>query len=357
MITNFENIKINNCINIEELYNGKEWIHGNSIDNINITIFLITISSHHLKHSLNCINKLNLNNNVLINVIKDVCPTNKAYNTMVERCKTQWFIQLDEDMEIYDNCIDLMIESIKETPNNRLKHTFLFTFKLIDEYLGLGNPPTLCGIKLYNFIIMQNFKIENSEQSVSQVDKLWHNKIFESGYNENIVSKIVGYHALHRTPYDLLIRYSKSTSSALNPEIKQNSGDKCRILRPINRFTNFTKFSKFYSNVVHHFVNLGFDINIFEKNHKTFYNFLRKYTDERTINAYGMDEHNYFIIPQNINSCSENCLHEINDKTIANLNDKFAIIGIINGLFENYSYSFDKYPSKINDYFNEILKD
>lgn len=353
--TIFDNIEINNCVSIDELYNGKEWIHGKSTNNIDITIFLITISSHHLQYSLDCINNLNLNNNVLVNVIKDVSPTNRAYNTMVERCRTNLFIQLDEDMEVYENCIDIMMNEMKEVKNHKLKNTFLFTYRLIDEYLGLGNPPTLCGIKLYSFEIMKNFKIQNFENAVSQVDKLWHTPIHNAGYVENVFPVIVGHHALHRTPYDLLIRYSKSTTSALNTKIKKNSGDKCRLIRPINRFVSKEKFNEFYSNVVWHFVSLGYNIEVFNKNHKILHDFLIAYTNKKSINDYGLDSNNYYVVPEKINEYDANTLHNINDKNTANINDKFAVIGIINALFENYAYSFEKYPKEINEYFTNII--
>ena len=40
---NIENININNNVTIDELFNNKYWIHGNSKSDIKITIFLITI--------------------------------------------------------------------------------------------------------------------------------------------------------------------------------------------------------------------------------------------------------------------------------------------------------------------------
>ena len=79
-----------------EIHDGKEWIHGNP-GTIQITIFLITIQSHQLEFTLESINKLNPNYPVLVNVIMNVAPTNRAYNQMRERCKTPYFIQLDEE--------------------------------------------------------------------------------------------------------------------------------------------------------------------------------------------------------------------------------------------------------------------
>ena len=47
-----EDIQINNNIQLEELHDGFKWIHGNSKENIQLTIFLITICSEQLQYSL-----------------------------------------------------------------------------------------------------------------------------------------------------------------------------------------------------------------------------------------------------------------------------------------------------------------
>ena len=90
------NLEINNKINIEELYDGKTWIHGETKKDIKITIFLITIQGEQLTHSLDAINNLKTDIPVVVNVIMNVSPTNKAYNEMRLRCTTDYFIQNDE---------------------------------------------------------------------------------------------------------------------------------------------------------------------------------------------------------------------------------------------------------------------
>ena len=70
-------IQINNNVQMEELHDGFTWIHGNSNENIQLTIFLITICSEQLKYSLQSINELELTHNVYVNVIMNVSPTNK----------------------------------------------------------------------------------------------------------------------------------------------------------------------------------------------------------------------------------------------------------------------------------------
>ena len=118
-----ENIEINNNVKLDDIHDNKTWIHGNSKENINITLFLITINGHQLKYSLDAINKLKLDVPIIVNVIMNVCPTNKAYNEMRLRCKTDYFIQNDEDMELYPNAIIKISKNIKK--------------KLINNYLNI----------------------------------------------------------------------------------------------------------------------------------------------------------------------------------------------------------------------------
>jgi len=111
-------IEIENDVKINDLYNNKYWIHGKTKENINITIFLITICGEQLKYSLKAINNLDIEQSVLVNVIMNIKPTNKAYNTMVERCTTKYFIQLDEDMEIYPNAINMVYNHLSQYKKN-----------------------------------------------------------------------------------------------------------------------------------------------------------------------------------------------------------------------------------------------
>ena len=187
-----DNIKINNNVLLEDLHDNMMWIHGNSKENILITIFLITIEGEQLKYSLDAINKLELDNPILVNVIMNVCPTNKAYNEMRLRCKTKYFIQNDEDMELYSNAIPTMYKVLKNVDS---KKVFLNAFKLIDTVIGIGNPPIIDCLKLYNNEIMQKYPtFKNGDDDVSSVDSLWHKPIKKDNYKIKNTNIIIGYH-------------------------------------------------------------------------------------------------------------------------------------------------------------------
>lgn len=343
-----DNIEINNNVNIEDLCDNKKWIHGNSKKDILITIFLVTIGGNQLKYSLDSINNLSLEIPVLVNVIMNISPTNKAYNMMRIRCDTQYFIQYDEDMEIYPDGIITIVNTMKK------KKIFLRCFRLIDNYLGISNPPTIYGMKLYNNNIMINYPTSNNgDDIVSSVDRLWHDPILKDGHAIEESPIIIGFHARKRYPFDLLLRYSKSTNTFLNSNVKKNSGDLCRLLRPINKLENFESI---YNSIISHFILCKYDIQIYFQNFEILKNKLSRNIPCSSLELYGISQ-NYKIIPDKLNACDYNInnfinLYEINTKQ---LNDIYCIIGIINKLFNNYEYSFDKYPYDINNYFQKIF--
>jgi hypothetical protein len=330
-------------IHINDLYNGKEWIHGNS-GNIQITIFLITIQSHQLKFTLESIIKLNPNYPVLVNVVMNVSPTNRAYNQMRERCKTPYFIQLDEDMELREDAIQICINQIEKS--SRANKTFLHTFKLIDTDLGVGNPPLIDCLKLYNNKIMQKYPTHNNgETAVSSVDYLWHTPILNDGYRIDQTSIIIGIHGNHRSDYDLFLRYCKITKSLLDSNIKTNSGHICKLLVPLH--SDETAISELFWIVLEEFQLFSGDSNLEEKL-QPIISILNSFIKSGTLNMYNIQ------VRKNIeltNPNNRNILWaEISIKKV------LCIVAILCVISNNYEYSFDKYPLKIYEHFMEIMQ-
>ena len=335
------NIKINNNILLEDLHDNMSWIHGNSKENILITIFLITIEGEQLKQSLDAINKLDLNNPVLVNVIMNVCPTNKAYNEMRLRCKTKYFIQNDEDMELYHNAIYTMCEVLKKVDS---KKVFLNAFKLIDTVIGIGNPPIIDCLKLYNNEIMKNYPtFKNGEEDISSVDTLWHKPIKKDGFSIKNTKIIIGYHGKHRTNFDLLLRYCKILKSIMDPRIKTNSGHLCKIIKAIS---NGKGDSNEYLDYVIYYFNKDNDISIDKLNKLT--DRINGYVSDAYLNMYKIKKR-YFI--SKYEKIITTPLFSENFK-IENPEKFYGFVALLCIATDNYGYSKDKYPYKYYNFFN-----
>jgi len=326
-----------------EIHDGKEWIHGNP-GTIQITIFLITIQSHQLEYSLESINKLDPTFPVLVNVIMNISPTNRAYNQMRERCKTPYFIQLDEDMELREDAIQICMNQIENS--SRAHKTFLHTFKLIDTDLGIGNPPIIDCLKLYNNQIMQKYPTHNNgETPVSSVDYLWHAPILNDGFLMNATGIIIGTHGNHRSNYDLFLRYCKITKSLLDPTIKTNTGHICKLLVPLH--SDETPISELFWIVLEEFQRFSGDSNLEEKLAPIF-SILNTFIKNGNLSMYNIQNRQKIglINPNNLNILWA----EISSKKV------LCIVAILCVISNNYEYSFDKYPLKFYEHFMGIMQ-
>jgi hypothetical protein len=331
--------------NSRDLYDGKEWIHGNH-GTIKITIFLITIQSNQLEYTLQSINKLNPNYPVIVNVIMNISPTNRAYNQMRERCKTPYFIQLDEDMELHEDAIQICMNQIEKS--SRANKTFLHTFKLIDTELGVGNPPIIDCLKLYNNTIMQKYPTyNNGKTAVSSVDYFWHTPILNDGYIINTTCIIIGIHGNHRSNYDIFLRYCKITKSLLDPNIKTNSGHICKLLAPLH--SDDSPISELFWIILDEFQKMvPNSYSNLEEKLPPIISILNSYVKIGRLSLYNIQKRQNITV---INPNNRQILWaEINIKKILCI---LAILCVISG---NYEYSFDKYPIKIYEYFMGIVQ-
>lgn len=348
-----EVIELNNNVGLNELYDGKEWIHGISKNNVDITIFIVTIQGNQLKYCLDAINNLNTNISVLVNVIMNISPTSVAYNNMITRCKTRYFIQLDEDMELYPNSIEIITNNLSSITNK----CYLHYYYLVDDYLGINDPPVIIGLKVYKHEIMKNYDISKKYKNdmISSVDQLWQKSINDDGFINKQFFYPVGNHAKHRECFDIMLRYCKMTKSVLDPRIESHRSDKMKLIKPMNKIENFEII---YKLIVNEFIKLGFNTEVFNKNNKILKDFL-SYIPSKNLESYGLP-HNYVRI-KDIDEIEEKnddiLLTDITfGPNMVNIKNLYAIIGIVNTLFENYEYSYDKYPYEIDKHFNKLFK-
>lgn len=113
-----------------------------------VTVFVITTS-----RSCNydeCIEALKHQTvKVDIIVIKDFHPMSKAFQKMIDRCMTPYYVQVDDDMILYPNAIETMYEEIIKTD----KKTSMISFWLNDVHLKFH----IHGVKIYKHNVFKKY--------------------------------------------------------------------------------------------------------------------------------------------------------------------------------------------------------
>jgi len=162
-----------------------------------LTVFVISVGSSQLKYALDSLKHQNCK--FKIEIIKDVSPMSAAFNEMIKRCGTKYFIQLDEDMMLDENSVMRMYQemgsALKKDPN-----IAIMAFRLKDEELG-----SILGVKIYNYKIIKNYKWEN----IPMLDRVLNEKLKSDGYkvvSHKDKSNNVGTHALNRDNFELFLK-------------------------------------------------------------------------------------------------------------------------------------------------------
>lgn len=331
---------------IEQLYDNLTWVHGNiNARDIDVTIFIITIEDEQLQYTLGSILNLNPEYPVYVNIIKNICPTNKAYNEMRLRCKTQYFCQLDDDMILIPNAIELFYN----TKDNSEK-CFLNVYRNYDNYTGIEREGftrlVQYGIKFYNQTIMEKFPTNSKDTVTSSVDRLWHEPIKEAGYFINSQTYAIGFHEKYRSNFNLILKFSKFVNNILNPHTPFKRSDTSSISKKVINHENYDKLLTALSNHIQLFVKC--DSKEFETN----LNVLEKVLSmDRLCKKKNLKKINNLQYTSSIKQ-----FFSLKAYKLKNVQDYFSMIGVINRLANNYEYSFDKYPYELKTYFNYFYR-
>lgn len=324
------NDKINNNIQVNEIYDGYECIHGDelNVNEIEFTIFLITIHGDQCKYAIESINSLPTNINVKVHIIYKNAPTSVAYEQMHIRCTTKYYIQMDEDMYIFSDKWHSFMDDCKE---NIKGDVFNYSFRLIDTVDGVGKEKWLYGIKCFKTEVMKDVRYEYGTTSV---DRSFNKIALDRGLMYKLSKEVVGTHAKYRSNFELFIKSGKFITSLLNNSIKISCID---VIRLTNRLYNNNKIV----------LNAIIDdcIKMFGSNEKNL-NFVKKkieyicalYNEEPTysqIKKYEFD----IVDTKNIILFKDNChINTATDETY------YSIYGIIYFILNDFKYEYTKYP-------------
>lgn len=154
--------------------------------NLSNTITAFVISSGVNPNYKSCLEALK-NQTVIVNIdiIKDYNPMSTAFQQMLVRCKTPYYIEVDEDMVLKPNAIEKMYQSFVEEPNPKIA---MIGFQLHDTHIDF----IIYGVKIYRYDIFKNYPydLKNMSCEVEQLDRMK-----ADGYLYKLVEEVVGEHS------------------------------------------------------------------------------------------------------------------------------------------------------------------
>lgn len=119
-----------------------------------------------------------------LDIIKNYCPLSKAFQEMINRCTTEYYIEVDEDMILAPNGIEKMYNSINHTEDK----ISMAVHKLHDVHLNFN----IYGIKIYKHRIFKNYPY-NQQHPSCEVEQL--DRMKKDGYSYLTISEIIGTHS------------------------------------------------------------------------------------------------------------------------------------------------------------------
>lgn len=176
----------------DEIYSSKESV---KVDFPDLTVFIITCGEN--PNYPYCVEALqNQNCTFNLSAIRNVSPMAKAFQMMIDECKTPYYIQVDEDMVLKDNAIRTMYKDIKVAS----KKTAMIVYKLYDQHLNAN----IQGIKIYKHEIFKQYPYSTDILSC-EMEQL--KKLKNGGYIYQEINTVLGEHSPHWNEELIFDRY------------------------------------------------------------------------------------------------------------------------------------------------------
>lgn len=138
-----------------------------------------------------------------LEIIRRVAPMSAAFQRMLDRCDTPFFVQVDEDMLLYPHAIRTLHEQIAAAPES----VAITIGELYDAHLGR----CISGVKIYRHGIVRRYPFEN----VQSFEKVQVQRMKADGYRVAgdpparvpCGERTLGLHGTHWTPASIYERY------------------------------------------------------------------------------------------------------------------------------------------------------
>ena len=159
-----------------------------------LTIFVIAVEKQeNYKTCLRALNEQTVK--FKVEKIEDVYPMSKAFNLMFEKCKTSYFIQLDEDMILNQDAVEIMYDTIIKSNSDIVTQIF----HLIDAH----SNKIIRGVRINKTEILKNYPFQNTIASESNQTE----RMKKDGYIVKRDVRIVGLHSPYWNCNSIFKRY------------------------------------------------------------------------------------------------------------------------------------------------------
>jgi hypothetical protein len=169
-------------------------VEMNKVNVEEVTVFVITCGKD--PNYDNCINALNNQVGIKfkLEIIRDYHPMGAAFQEMINRCKTKYYVQIDSDMIMEPGAICGMYDAIKSDKAS------MVCFRLFDVHL----QKNIDGVKIYNHDIFKQFpyKLDVLACEMEQLDRLQ-----KAGHTFVRVNTVLGKHSPIWTKSNIFERY------------------------------------------------------------------------------------------------------------------------------------------------------
>jgi hypothetical protein len=137
-----------------------------------------------------------------IEVVDHVAPMSAAFQQMLDRCTTRFYVQVDEDMILFPDAIATLERLIEERPEN-----------VAMVGAGLWDCDTQCsiyGVKIYRHAIVREFPCRDvAECEVDQIARMTAAGFIADGLPLGDRSSCLGEHGKHYTPATIFKRWQR----------------------------------------------------------------------------------------------------------------------------------------------------
>jgi len=161
---------------------------------VRLTVFSITVGDPAFPYSRKSIEE-QLYQDFYYEIIKDYRPMNVAFQEMINRVKTEYFIQVDEDMILNPDAVAIMLETMEAAPED----VGMICFHLWDD----DRECRIQGIKIYRTKHMKN--IIWKDVKASEVDILY--QFSQMNVKWILHPDILGHHGVIYTLDTIYLRY------------------------------------------------------------------------------------------------------------------------------------------------------